>query len=134
MGEATIYLTRLWCTVLFKVSQEILAVLTHSDTAAYLHPDLHHMSVQAVFSVLDYLRKWAGKRTAQVSSARATTSQYPQVLGHVEGFLDMIPKDVLAKAAYKAQGYTRALMNLEAFIKCHPQLFQEQLGFLQVNF
>lgn len=50
----------------------------------------------------------------------------------ITSFLGKIPQDLLAKASYHCQAYTRALMHMELYLRGGKNELQTQLGFLQV--
>ncbi|XP_052214022.1 serine/threonine-protein kinase ATR-like isoform X2 [Dreissena polymorpha] len=89
--------------------------------------NLHHMSAQTIFSVLDYLTKWK-YLSLQIGTAEPNSKEWR---GRVEEFLYKIPQDKLAQASFRCKAYTRALMHHELHIRDKAQLSKEELDFMQ---
>lgn len=103
--------------------------------------DMSHLSAQVIFSCLDYLTKWIRKKQNIVAfpATRCSAKGKSRVeldqekyLTPIRIFMDSIPKDLLAKASFYCQAYTRSLMHLEEFLRIKEKNdLQHQLNFLQ---
>lgn len=51
----------------------------------------------------------------------------------VQKFLDSLPKNKLAQAAFNSKAYARALLYMEDHLRQHSKDMQSVLGFLQVE-
>ena len=78
------------------------------------------------------LRAAATQRALHGRSSASKPSQDPGV-EPVQTFLDSLPKNKLAQAAFNSKAYARALMYMEDHLQQHPKDLQSTLGFLQVG-
>ncbi|GAB6018708.1 hypothetical protein CHUAL_000384 [Chamberlinius hualienensis] len=118
-----------------EIIEEISTVLKNCvETTSQVEADIHRMSVQVVFTVLDYLNNWTlcikkhkvliGKKSAEAPDQNFLN------FDNVKLFLERIPKLLLAEASFSVQAYARALMNIEAHVKSDPKSLDTHLGFL----
>ncbi|KAK2190032.1 hypothetical protein NP493_91g01005 [Ridgeia piscesae] len=130
-----------------QICSEILAVLQHAredDTRHGDASDLRHICGQTVFSLLDHLTKWTRHRIKTLSVKTASsrgvrsvsvsdlTFSQDESYRRVSSFLKRIPQDILARASYNCNAYTRSLMHHELFIRSRAAgPVQDDLDFLQ---
>ena len=105
--------------------------------------NLHQLSMQAVFCLLDHLRKWLKQKVIcyrrkmkELMLAKKERFIPPPVSSDpqfkvVQDLVDSIPNDVLARASHQCQAYARAILHLETYLKKNPTQLPDQLGFLQ---
>ncbi|CDW56869.1 UME domain containing protein [Trichuris trichiura] len=91
-----------------EISDEVLAVLRCQSKANTADEVFQRAAVQVIFSVLDFLQKWA--------NAAWDWPKFAEQRAFVLGFLDSLPKDLLAERAVLCRDYTRALVYYEAYI------------------
>ena len=102
--------------------------------------NLHQSSMQAIFYLLDHLKKWLKQKlniqqqmrqrgaVVKKESSISSSTEYRVV----QELVDTIPNDLLARASYQCKAYARAILHLETYLKTQPkELLQDQLGFLQ---
>ncbi len=117
--------------------------VSSQDSAAKDSADanLHEMSMQSVFTLLDRLKYWLKQklnhhrtklREAAIQRKERTISNVvdPEYKV-VQELVDSIPNDLLARASYQCKAYARAILHLETYLKTHPDQLSDQLGFLQ---
>nr|XP_015216835.1 PREDICTED: serine/threonine-protein kinase ATR isoform X1 [Lepisosteus oculatus] len=130
-----------------EVYDEIMAVLDEGDSRiAQLQENdsgLSQLSTQTVFSMLDHLTQWARHKSQALNpkkSAGHSSRDHGQLsvsdtenreYENVVSFLNRIPQDVLAKAAFRSKAYTRAVMYFESFIIEKKENIHNHLTFLQ---
>ncbi|XP_035661643.1 serine/threonine-protein kinase ATR-like [Branchiostoma floridae] len=122
---------------------EILAVLKYAEKMEEKGAqDFSHMAAQTVFSVLDHLTRWCRHRqltlSVQRDDGKKGNRSSDRVLlrddspyNSVQGFLDLIPQDVLAVASFHCRAYTRALMHFESYLSASKPDIEPQLCLLQ---
>ena len=94
--------------------------------------DLHQTSMQAVFYLLDHMKKWLKQKLGvHRSKKERQTAVQDQEYKVVLDLLDDIPNDLLARASYQCLAYARAVLHLETYLKSNPNQLKDQLGFLQ---
>jgi serine/threonine-protein kinase ATR len=118
-----------------QVQSEMMAVLSHMAHAKETSEDMHSTSMcaQTIFTALDYLSMWvvARSKVTFIKKGRGISQHGKEDFEQVKKFLNDIPKDILAVAAFKCQAYARALMYLEMFLSANCQKIEDNLGFLQ---
>ncbi|XP_064394848.1 serine/threonine-protein kinase ATR-like [Halichondria panicea] len=119
-----------------KVLGEMMAVLkscvSNHDILAD-HADFTNMCAQTIFSLLDHLTAWASAKNKAhaVRKAKALPMKgNHEEVEKVSSFLDRVPKENLAHAAFRCQAYTRALMYLELHLQEDSTCLRDNLGFL----
>ncbi|RUS83841.1 hypothetical protein EGW08_008382 [Elysia chlorotica] len=118
--------------------EELMTVLQHvqiPESQQASMSNLHHLSAQTVFSVLDYLTMWRSHRmqiTTQAASGAVKAAAYEKDSGYqaVHSFLEKIPQEIFAKACFNCKAYARALRHFEMFI-ASGQNIQQHLDFMQ---
>ena len=99
---------------------------------------------QTLFTALDHLQYWVELRTAAnlpQKTTRGKASASANVLKDknvekVKKFLQDLPMDILARAAFACKAYARALRYMEDHLKGLEESsakFQSTVGFLQVS-
>lgn len=103
--------------------------------------NLHQSSMQAIFYLLDHLKKWLKQKLNSLQSRPRGSVMKKETLTSatinpeykvVQELVDSIPNDLLARASHQCKAYARAILHLETYLKTQPkELLQDQLGFLQ---
>ncbi|KHJ46616.1 FATC domain protein [Trichuris suis] len=91
-----------------EISNEVLAVLRYQSKANTADEVFQRAAVQVIFSVVDFLQKWA--------NAAWDWPRFAEQRAFVVEFLGSLPKDLLAERAVLCRDYTRALVYYEAYI------------------
>ncbi|CAO3641409.1 unnamed protein product [Cunninghamella echinulata] len=71
-------------------------------------------SLKVIVAITEHCRTWMKRKQQQNISI---TASHQRVIRQVKRFLNDIPNDLMAKAAFRSGAYAHALMHLELFIK-----------------
>ena len=119
--------------------QTVITTLLNSDEAV-LYSEIGHLSSQTVFQIYDYLKIWHKNRISlhkkQCSTGRQlkTAKLKDREFRGVDYFLNGISIEDLSKLAFKCSANCRSLRYLEEYVKCHPELFQNEIPLFQEIF